>query len=519
MLSSAVRLRSLVAFLIAVLLTAGSWGETSTHASASPPYLVLIVMDGFRPDYATLAPMHHLRQLIARGRSYDSAWVGQLESETPAGHATIATGVYPRKHGVIGFGWRDPVSGGFTYMPTNVGQIKAGALWHVIEQGGVPTISDLIHSRTRHDAVISVSGEKLWASAPMGTGADYVLYGWDVKVNGKDRFRPVSVGPNVPAASTHYTSVTAPNGAFAYQDGFAARLAVRLVDSLRPRALLLNLPAADIAGHYFGGIGRPRDMAPIIRGDDAAIGLVIAEYKRLGLLNKTIFLVTADHGMVTGRRRVPIHSIYKAVAHAGVQQLDQELQNSMGSIWLRDPQDAGSLAVKLAADHFNGVEGALYKVPDGTGWKFQAEPSLAAKFSPPLLRAYLDLADTEASINGADLLLPYMEDTTGLAATKAFRGMHGGFSWGSQHIPLIIAGPGVRPGVSHFPAKLVDVAPTLERLLGLHVPTGVDGVVLADAVKSATTAERAAQQAIAGSRAADIRALQAHSAAQLKHLK
>lgn len=511
--------RSLTALILALLLSAGFWqsAPARTADSATRPYLVLIVMDGFRSDYQTLAPMHHLRALLARGRVYENAWVGQLEAETPASHATIATGVYPRKHGVIGFGWRDPASGRFTYMPTDLGAIEAGDLSHVIEQGGVPTISDVIHARNRHDLTVSVSGEKLWASAPMGTGADYVLYGRGVKVpKGENSFRPLAVGPNMPPKSSGYQSVSKPDGAFNTQDDFAARLAIKLVAATRPRALLLNLPATDIAGHYYGGMSDPRDMTPIIRGADSAIGKVEGEYQKLGILKNTIFVVTADHGMVAGRHRVPIHSIYGAVAKAGFPQLDQELRNSIGSIWLQDPAHAPVLASTLAADHFSGVDAVFYKVPQGDSWTFQAVPSTARSLPPAVLRADLDLANTEASMSGSDILLSYREDTTGMPLGKSFRGMHGGFSWGSQHIPLVIAGPGVRPGQSYFPAQLVDLAPTIERLMGLQVPAGVDGVVLADAMKGATVAQTQAQSAVQGRRLADIRAIRAYSASQTR---
>ncbi|MBV9281914.1 MAG: alkaline phosphatase family protein, partial [Chloroflexi bacterium] len=118
--------RTLSACVIALALLGGAGQPAATSSAAGPasaaggpaPYVVLIVMDGFRADYMSLAPMRHLHELMARGMFYDTAWVGQMESETPTGHATIATGVYPRKHGVVGFGWRDVASGGFTYMPT-----------------------------------------------------------------------------------------------------------------------------------------------------------------------------------------------------------------------------------------------------------------------------------------------------------------------------------------------------------------------------------------------------------------
>jgi arylsulfatase A-like enzyme len=75
----------------------------------------------------------------------------------------------------------------------------------------------------------------------------------------------------------------------------------------------------------------------------------------------------------------------------------------------------------------------------------------------------------------------------------------------------------VRHDVSHFPAKLVDVAPTVERLLGLPVPPGVDGVVLADALAQPSAAEQSAQQAAQSHRLEDVKALEAHSAAQSKY--
>lgn len=501
-------LRAFSACLLALAITASSWRAPPVR-SPSMPYLVLIVMDGFRPDYATLAPMRHLHALMARGTTYDTAWVGQMESETPTGHATIATGVYPRKHGVTGFGWRNTANDTFDYLPTDIRRVAAGDLTRLMEQGGVPTISDLVHAHNRQDVAVSMSGEKYYAAATMGAGADYVLYG--KLLNGK--FRPVSIGPNVPPASSHYSSVTASGAEFDLQDVFAASLAIQMARTIRPRALLLNLPGADIAGHYYGGMADRGDMASIIRGDDWAIGRVVAEYQRLGLLNRTIFVVTADHGMASNRHIVPIHSMYNAVAATNLATVDEEYRITVGSIWLKDPQHAGSLASTLAARHFPGVEGALYKTITPSGSTFTASPATAAALPHSLVRAYLDLADTEASPAGPDVLLPYGEDTTGLTVLHhKLWGSHGGFSWGVQHIPLVIAGPGVRHGVSHFPAKLVDVAPTIEHLLGLSVPTGVDGVVLSDALAQTSTAEQAAQQSVQSGRLEDVRALQAHSA-------
>jgi len=89
---------------------------------------------------------------------------------------------------------------------------------------------------------------------------------------------------------------------------------------------------------------------------------------------------------------------------------------------------------------------------------------------------------------------------------------HLGPQWDDQHIPLVMAGPGIKRGlVSTYPARLVDIAPTVEHLLG--VPTGkVDGVVLADSMSAASRAEIKAQQARGRFLRPVVRALEKRSA-------
>ncbi len=257
-------------------------------------------------------------------------------------------------------------------------------------------------------------------------------------------------------------------------------------------------------------------MTPIVRGADYAIGRIVAEYKRLGLLDRTVFVVTADHGMAANRHIVPIHSMYGTVAaHAAPGSLDEEFRISMGSVWLRQPSDDRAVASALVAARFPGIETALYKVASGQSWIFSPDASTVARLGKEVTQAYLNLADTEACPAGPEVILPYAEDTMGLTIkNRAGWGTHGGFSWGVQHIPLVIAGPGVKHGVSHAPAKLVDVAPTIERLLGLPIPAGVDGVVLADALGDATPAERSLQNTASAQRLPDVRTLRNHSLSQ-----
>jgi arylsulfatase A-like enzyme len=88
-----------------------------------------------------------------------------------------------------------------------------------------------------------------------------------------------------------------------------------------------------------------------------------------------------------------------------------------------------------------------------------------------------------------------------------WKGTHGGPTWKVQHVPLIMAGPGIRQGVhSQFPARAIDIAPTMERLLGIPAIQR-DGVLLADALTDAAAWEKRPQALAAPSLSADVNAL------------
>src|SRR5579872_5127956 len=95
--------------LPAILLATVLGGIPSVTRAASvgtaptANYLCLIVLDGGKPEYITnhLKTLPNLRQLINAGRWYDRAWVGDLMSITPPGHAVIGTGSFPKDDGGI----------------------------------------------------------------------------------------------------------------------------------------------------------------------------------------------------------------------------------------------------------------------------------------------------------------------------------------------------------------------------------------------------------------------------------
>src|SRR5262249_47314963 len=65
---------------------------------------------------------------------------------------------------------------------------------------------------------------------------------------------------------------------------------------------------------------------------------------------------------------------------------------------------------------------------------------------------------------------------------------HGAPYPSDTHVPLIIAGPGIRHGVFTERVSPADLAPTLAFLLGVEAPAACDGVILSRAVEVAAPA-------------------------------
>ena len=84
------------------------------------------------------------------------------------------------------------------------------------------------------------------------------------------------------------------------------------------------------------------------------------------------------------------------------------------------------------------------------------------------------------SDNGAPMIFPEDGDVQRHRPNGAWRGQKADAWEGGHRVPLIVAGPGVEPGVVDAPVTLLDVLPTVALLAGAPAPSGgvQDGRVL-----------------------------------------
>src|SRR5262249_54581205 len=129
----------------------------SIAAAAPPPTVVLISLDGTRPDLGRRG-MPVLGEIARRG-----AWAQRLLPVFPAdtfpNHVTLVTGGYPERHGIVDNAFLDPERGVFD-RDADPTWIEVEPLWSLAEARGIPTAS--FHWVGSEGARRSGRGPRLW---------------------------------------------------------------------------------------------------------------------------------------------------------------------------------------------------------------------------------------------------------------------------------------------------------------------------------------------------------------------
>jgi len=468
---------------------------TPTPAAATPAptaqpaaragYVVVIVLDGGRPDYFELAELPNLRALMQGGTVYADAWTGALDTDTIPGHVSLSTGVFPARHGLLPFNWLN-LRAIYPEPPDSVDAVQQGILAEIVAQSGLATLAGLVKQRYPDGKVAAVSATKAYAALALGLAeSDYVLFG---RKDGS-AITPEAVRGHVPPQAVlddPRLRVTVSQAGD--ENLFAARAGIALLEAARPRALLLNFSASDIYGHSSGGKIAPKTMARVMQSSDQAVGELVAAYRQAGIFEQTLWVVTSDHGMIPNSQAVDPQPIYDAAAEAGI-----EGQINAPYSFLPDTARALKLAEAIAKKDIPGVTAVYYKLELRDGFAYLPAPSVQAGLAIPLDAAYRYLLSTFNGPGAPDVVLMTAEDMQFSTKEPNSSGSHGWIAWGDLHIPLILSGAGIAPGtVSGAPARLVDLLPTIAILMGLP-GADWDGLVLADALQQPLEGERLAQ--------------------------
>lgn len=412
--------------------------------AASERHVVLISLDGLRPafylDETWEAP--NLRALLTAG-AHARAVEPVFPSVTYPNHASMATGMRPVRHG-IAFNTRFDPARKHARWYADAADLRATAIWDWAREAGLSTAA---------------------VSWPTTLGARITSL-----VPEQDYFvRAAPLEPFLQASTPglferlHLAPRAGMFRDVVQWDAFLTETAAALIRRERPRLLLLHLVELDFRQHRGGPEGA--GVRDALRRVDAHVGAILAALRGAGLADRTAVIVTGDHGFEPIAGLVFPNAV---LARAGLRACP-----GPGPDW-------------RATVHVTGTVGALFVNPPG-------DPDVVAAAAAALRAAAAgryelisreDLDRAGAFPNAAVLAL---EAAPGYGMSGACdRGVTGAANGGghgarpsrpAMATGFIASGSGVGRGVALERMRLIDVAPTAARLLGL-TPPRVEGRVL-----------------------------------------
>jgi predicted AlkP superfamily pyrophosphatase or phosphodiesterase len=234
---------ALAALALAVL--AGAAQQTR------PPILMLVSFDGWRWDYISRADTPNLRALASRGvRS--RGLIPSFPTKTFPNHYTIVTGLYPEHHGIVSNNIVEP---GFSARFTMPSETARDARWW----GGEPIWVTAMRQGLR-------TGSMFWPGSEARIGGMWPTE-WkpfDDTMSNADRVKQVLEWLALPP-------------------------------DRQPSFVTLYFSETDHAGHDYGP-----DSPQVLEAAhhlDEALGQLVSGVERLGLIDRTSFVVVSDHGM------------------------------------------------------------------------------------------------------------------------------------------------------------------------------------------------------------------------------
>lgn len=423
-------------FLAALLLTLQLC--SLAQATKQTRHVVIITIDGFRPDFyldsSWQAP--HLRAMLASG-THAKGVNSVFPSMTYPSHTTIITGVWPARHGIYYNNMFEPE--GSNYW--NAHSIKVPTLWQLAEAKKLKTAA------------------LLW---PVAAEAP-VLY--NIPDNGgrgdEDRERYSTPAGLIQELKNNVFDQAA---RIEYgKDHNVAALAAYIIKKDQPNLMTIHFFSVD---HYQHQQGRDGDQVrAAVRDADSSVNIIINALKQAGIWEKTVLIVTGDHGFVDVKSRVN-PNVWLAAAGLITDLKKNEWKARFFSVggssylYLKDKKDQATL---------QAVEKLLADLPEAEREKFR----LIDRSQLDRIGGNPEVALALSGEKGAS----FSNASDGPAIQPGKGGAHGYFpDFKEIQTGFLISGPGIRKGGMIPEMNLRDIAPLVARLLQLPLTTA-DGKI------------------------------------------
>ena len=417
--------------------------------------LCVISLDAFGDaDLEYAATLPHFKRIMAK-----SAQVTGVRTVYPSltymAHTSIATGMYPDKHGIINNTHLQPERldpDWYWYAD----EIKTPSFFDVAKKAGYTTASILWpvtgRSKSIDYNIAEIFPNKPWQNQVMVSAYASTLK-YVLEMNKK--YKHLRNGIDQPEL-----------------DDFVTAVAVDTIINKKPDLMAIHLVDLDSMRHEYG-VRSNQAREAIIRMDER-LGRLLAAMEEAGTYEDTILAVLGDHyqidthtvvrpnylfldkGCLTVNRKNAIKS-WKVIVKSA---------DGAAYIYRNDP----SITNKMILDALKGIDSRIDNIYTADDMKWDGADSNCI-FMIEAKKGYY-FAD--------DVTYPFMESTAktvkGRKLLKATHGFHPEKK--NYTTMMLLSGPGIDEKARLDRARLIDEGPTFLHAIGLDYPTKTDGRIL-----------------------------------------
>ena len=438
-----------VLILLFLSVTSAAFGQSKPHHP-----LIVLSIDGLRPDYVLQADEHglkipHLRRLLRNGAHAGSVR-GVLPTVTYPSHTTMLTGVWPDKHGIYSNETFDPYArnlGGWYWYSED---IRSHTLWKAASEAGY------------------VVGSVSWPVSVGAPGVRYLIpeYWRAMTPDDLKLLRALSTPGLMKELEKSEGAYTTDLNDAVPGDWGRTRYAAALIRKKHIQFLTFHFAALDHLEHAGGPFSADANSAleqidnmvgvleDAIRQEDPAATICIVSDHGFARVDHILNLDQAfvKAGLIT----VKTHASSLALSGVADWKAEPWLDGGSAAVMLKNANDkvtaqrVKQLLDRLAADPNNGIAGILNRA------------QIAQLGGAPVAEFWVDMRPGFAL--GSALEGP-------LVGEVSVRGTHG---YSPTHPELraffLIAGPEIRKGANVGDIDMRSIAPTLAKVLGVSLP-------------------------------------------------
>ena len=485
-------------------------------------------VDRFRGEWTA-----GLKRLVTSGAWFSNAAYPYLHTSTCAGHATISTGTFPRTHGAIQNEWWDRTEGRVSTCTDdpdtpNIGYVQDAKGGDSARSLGRPTLADRLRAE-RGARVVSLSIKDRSAIMLAGTGEGAVLwhngsnwitssaYGatrvpaieeylgahpvdayfgqaWtrllpSLRYHGPDNGEGERPGRGWTATFPHVLAGGSdrPDNVFQEQwertpfaDAYLADMAGVLVERLQLGArdttdlLAISFSGTDRVGHEFGPSSQ--EVEDVLVNLDRSLGRLFDTIDARVGRDQYVVALTGDHGVTPiaeqlQRAGKPGGRFDAAIVREAI---EKRLQAALGPGKYLAALDGRNLNVYFQPGVYDTVRSRA-GLANEVAASIMAIPGIRRVLPSETLRD--GAQSTDALVRAAALSFdPRRSGDLVLVLEPGWVSYdYAAIHWNTaslddRAVPILLIGPGVRPGRYRDAATPADVAPTLAALVGVSMP-------------------------------------------------